>query len=78
MSSGSTGLLIIRAYVEAGSSLPLRAEIRLTSDVSTGFEQAVVLADRDLVARLVGDWLDKILEGPTLGSDRHVALTPRR
>jgi hypothetical protein len=78
MPSGSTGLLIIRAYVEAGSPVPLRAEIRLTSDVSTGFEQAVTLADRDLVARVVRDWLDKILEGPTSGSGRHVALTPRR
>jgi hypothetical protein len=77
MHSRSTGLLIIRAYLEAGSPAPLRAEIRLTSDVSTGFERTVTLADRELVARVVRDWLDNILEGPLAGPSRHAGVTPR-
>jgi hypothetical protein len=70
MPFGSTGLLIIRAYLETGSPAPLRAEIRLTSDVSTGFERTVTLVDRDVVARVVRDWLDNILEG------QNQAVTP--
>jgi hypothetical protein len=77
MHTGSTGLLIIRAYLEAGSPAPLRAEIRLTSDVSTGFERTVTLADRELVARVVRDWLDNILEGPATESGRLGGVTTR-
>jgi hypothetical protein len=36
MVTGRSGVLIIRAYLETESSLPLRAEIRLTGDVSGG------------------------------------------
>jgi hypothetical protein len=64
MASSSTGLLIIRAYLEAGSSAPLRAEIRLTSDVSAGIERTLTLVDREVVARVVRDWLDSIVDGP--------------
>jgi hypothetical protein len=45
MAIGDTGLLIIRAYSEADSSSPLRAEIRLTRDVSAGIERTLNLAD---------------------------------
>jgi len=75
VSTDNTGLLIIRAYVERDSSAPLRAEIRLTSDVSAGIERTLVLADADVVARLVRSWLDDILNGPTADSGRHAGIT---
>jgi hypothetical protein len=57
MPVGSTGLLIIRAYLETESSVPLRAEIRMTSDVSAGIKRALTLADVDRVAEVVRSWL---------------------
>jgi hypothetical protein len=77
MASGNTGLLIIRAYVETGSSAPLRAEIRLTSDVSAGIERSLTLVDKDVVAEVVRRWLDDVLDGPAAGSGRHARVTPR-
>jgi hypothetical protein len=71
MGSNNTGLLIIRAYVETGSSAPLRAEIRLTSDVSAGIERSLTLADKDAVGELVRGWLEDILDGAAAGSPRH-------
>jgi hypothetical protein len=75
MASGKTGLLIIRAYVEAGSSAPLRAEIRLTSDVSAGIERSLTLADRDVVTEVVRSWIDEVLEGPARRSGRSAPVT---
>ena len=57
MTIGSTGLLIIRAYFETESPVPLRAEIRLTSDVSAGIERELTLVDVDHVAEAVRSWL---------------------
>jgi len=57
MPIGSTGLLIIRAYLETESPVPLRAEIRLTSDVSAGIERTLTLVDVDRVAEVVRSWL---------------------
>lgn len=64
VASGNTGLLIIRAYAETASSAPLRAEIRLTSDVSAGIERSLTLADSDAVTDVVRGWLDAVLEAP--------------
>jgi hypothetical protein len=65
MAIDSTGLLIIRAYLETESSTPLRAVIRLTSDVSAGIERALTLVDVDRVAELVRSWLvEDILKTP--------------
>jgi hypothetical protein len=75
MASQNTGLLIIRAHVETGSSAPLRAEIRLTSDVSAGFERSLMLVDRDVVAEVVQRWLDDVLERPASGSGANVRVT---
>ena len=68
MASNNTGLLIIRASVESGSSAPLRARIRLTSDVSVGFQHTLTLDDKDVVAGVVQSWLDDILDGSAAGS----------
>jgi hypothetical protein len=68
MASNNTGLLIIRASVESGSSARLRARIRLTSDVSVGFKHTLTLDDKDVVAGVVQSWLDDILDGSAAGS----------
>jgi len=56
-----TGLLIIRAWIERGSSKPLRAQIRLTTDVSDGFASEMTLADIDAVSAAVETWLQDCL-----------------
>jgi hypothetical protein len=56
-----TGLLIIRAWVERGSSKPLRAQIRLTTDVASGFAREFTLADVNTVSAAVEDWLEDVL-----------------
>ena len=77
MALGNTGLLIIRAYSEAGSSSPLRAEIRLTRDVSAGIERTLNLADKDRVVQAVRTWLDDVLEVLPVVSGRHGSVTRR-
>jgi hypothetical protein len=52
-----TGLLIIRAWAEPGSSSPLRVQIRLTTDVSLGVERSETLTDADAVVEVVRIWL---------------------
>jgi len=61
MSLDHTGLLIIRAWVEQGSSKPLRAQIRLTTDVANGLASEVTLADVNAVAAAVKAWLGAVL-----------------
>ena len=61
MAGDRTGLLIISAWVEQGSSEPLRAEVRLSTDVSAGFERTVTLARTDEVCATVQEWLAEIL-----------------
>jgi hypothetical protein len=52
-----TGLLIIRAWAEPGSSSPLRAQIRLTTDVSLGVERSETITEADAVIEIVQIWL---------------------
>ena len=59
----NVGLLIIRAWVEQGSSKPLRAQIRLTTDVAAGFERELTLADVSDVSATVEAWLRDVLAG---------------
>jgi hypothetical protein len=58
-----TGLLIIRAWVEPGSSSPLRVQIRLTTDVSKGFERSLTVAQEEAVVEAVQAWLSEMLAG---------------
>jgi hypothetical protein len=53
-------LLTIRAWCEEGSSDPLRAEIRMTSDVSSGFQTVEVVAHRERVIDAVKAFLDGV------------------
>jgi hypothetical protein len=56
-----TGLLIIRAWTEEGSSEPLRAQLRVSTDVSAGFERTLMLAQPEAVCATVQEWLADIL-----------------
>ena len=57
MANTRTGLLIIRAWAEPGSSSPLRAQIRLTTDVSLGVERSETITEADAVIGIVQIWL---------------------
>jgi len=61
MSIARTGLLIIRAHCEETSPQPLRAHIRLTTDISSGFEASMTLTQVAAVSRTVETWLNDIL-----------------
>jgi hypothetical protein len=61
MYSDRTALLIIRAWLEGESLDPLRARVRLTTDVSTGFEQELTLTDVKAVSSAVETWLKDVL-----------------
>jgi hypothetical protein len=61
MPSHRTGLLIIRAWVEGGSAEPLRAQVRLTGDISTGIERTLTLVQTDEVGEVVEAWLQGML-----------------
>jgi hypothetical protein len=60
--SHRTGLLIIRAWVERGSTDPLRANIRVTDDVSLGIEQTLEVAQPEGVSRIVDAWVRGLLD----------------
>jgi hypothetical protein len=63
MTTTRTGLFIIRAWVEPGSSSPLRVQIRLSTDVSSGFERSVTIAQTDTVVEAVQAWLSEMAAG---------------
>jgi hypothetical protein len=52
-----TGLLIIRAWAEPGSSSPLRVQIRVTTDVSLGVERSETTTEADAAIEIVQIWL---------------------
>jgi hypothetical protein len=64
MPNSRTGLLVIRAWLEEGSRQPLRAQIRLTTDVSAGFIHATTVAEVDAACETVRGWLEQMLAGP--------------
>ncbi len=68
MPASRTGLLIVRVWVEEGSSEPLRAHIRLTTDVSSGFEQGMTLSQVPAVCQAVETWLGNVLSGSAASS----------
>jgi len=61
MDNESTGLLIIRAWVEKGSSEPLRAEVRIVTDTSARVERTLTLSRTEAVCATVQEWLADIL-----------------
>jgi hypothetical protein len=69
VTASRTGLFIIRAWVEPGSSSPLRVQIRLTTDVSQGFEQDLTVALEEAVVAAVRGWLSELLAGSSTVED---------
>jgi len=63
------GLFLIRAWVELGSSSPLRAEIRRTTDVSQGFERRLTVAEKEAVVAAVQAWISEMLADSLSGED---------
>ena len=77
MTASRTGLFIIRAWVEPGSSSPLRVQIRLTTDVSQGFEQHLTVGLEEAVVAAVRAWLSELLAGSsTVEDDPDVLSSP--
>jgi hypothetical protein len=64
-----TGLFLIRAWIEPGSSSPLRAHIRRTTDVTQGFEQGLTTAQKEAVVAAVQAWLSEMLASSPTGED---------
>ncbi|MEA2973771.1 MAG: hypothetical protein QOG82_2229 [Actinomycetota bacterium] len=61
MSGERTGLLTIRVWMEEGSTEPLRAEVRISTDVSAGFERIVTFTRPEQVCATVAAWLAGML-----------------
>lgn len=61
MPSHRTGLLIIRAWIEEGSTEPLRAQVRVTGDISTGLGTTATFVQPDTVGEVVDTWLQGML-----------------
>ena len=61
ISSDRPGLLIIRAWIEEGSAERLRAQVRMSADVSAGFDRVLTLSRADDVCATVGEWLEDLL-----------------
>lgn len=61
LSSDRTGLMIIRVWTEQGSSEPLRAQLRVTNDVSAGFDREVTFSRPEAVCTVVAQWLEDIM-----------------
>jgi hypothetical protein len=69
MTTSRVGLFIIRAWAEPGSSLPLRAHIRRTTDVSQGLEQGLTVAEKEAVVAAVQAWLSEMVADALTGKD---------
>jgi hypothetical protein len=60
-----TGVLIVRVWIEQGSTQPLRAHVRCTTDISSGDERSMTLTRVDAVCQAVQNWLEEMLAAPT-------------
>ena len=59
MQTDRTGVIIIRAWVEEGSSEPVRAHISMTNDVSSGDQREMTLSRIEAVTAQVEEWLSQ-------------------
>jgi hypothetical protein len=64
-----TGVLIIRTWIESGSAEPLRARLRITSDISKGIERTITLTESESVLLMVAGWLEEMLANGGAGGD---------
>ena len=61
MSTPHSGILIIQARCEETSSQPLRAHLRLTTEISSGLEASMTLTQVAPVGTIVETWLNNLL-----------------
>jgi hypothetical protein len=61
--SAQARLVIIRAWVEDGSSEPLRAHIRISNDLASDFDREVTLTQPEAVCSMLREWLVDMLNG---------------
>ncbi len=52
-----TALFIVRLRFEAGSSRQMRAEVRMTQDVTAGFDGSSTVTDVESAVRLLRMWV---------------------
>jgi hypothetical protein len=52
--------MIIRVWSEQGSLEPLRANIRVTTDVSAGVQSTFTVARTDAIKQAVDAWLQEL------------------
>ncbi|MEU6105466.1 hypothetical protein [Streptomyces flaveolus] len=67
MTASSTGVMIIRVWVEEGSAHPLRAHVRVTADIASGVERSMTLTRVDAVCRVIREWLEEMITDPDGG-----------
>jgi hypothetical protein len=68
MTPETRGLLIVHAWMEQGSDLPLRAHLRAAANVKAGFESDLTLSSIDAVCDGVRAWLE-LIAGPASDPD---------
>jgi hypothetical protein len=66
MPTDRTRLLIIRAWTEEGSEEPLRAEVRVVTDLAAGTERTRTFARPEEVVATVRGWLADIVKDEPL------------
>ena len=64
LATTTTALLTIRAWCEDGSQTPFRAQIRIATDVSSGFGPTLTLTETDSVLDAVRMFLEDVLGSP--------------
>jgi len=65
-----TALLVLRVWIEHGSTLPLRAYIRETSDVSHGFERISTHTEVEVAVQSVRTWLEALIAEDAARTDQ--------
>ena len=55
--------------MELESASPLRDHVRLTTDVSEGFDRSLTVVQEEAVVEAVQTWLSEMLAGPNVGGD---------
>ena len=66
-------LLIMRAWVERGSTAPLRVSIRHSEDLADGLGQTITVTSPETGAQAVKVWLDGVVEADRLDAADKIA-----
>ena len=61
MAQDDVALLIVRAWLEPGSSVPLRVQLRWTTDVRQGFQHSLTATAVDDVLEATAAWLAAVI-----------------